>query len=255
MQASLITCTHNSEKTIKDCCLSILAQTYGDIEHIVLDKNSQDETIDIVKQSNIGNQKIIQQKSSGIYGALNEGMRAATGDVIGILHSDDQLLDKNIIKTISEIFLKEKVDILFSNLVYTSGHDTNKIIRRWTTKLDEGYQSNNLILQKIYNGWMPPHPTLFIRKSFIKKNQIFYDESYKISSDYDFIIRLFSIANTRIFFLNKFTIKMRFGGESNKNIKNLTIKMKEDFQILKKNKLNPFKLLLLKNFSKISQFF
>ena len=130
MQASLITCTHNSEKTIKDCCLSILAQTYGDIEHIVLDKNSQDETIDIVKQSNIGNKKIIQQKSSGIYGALNEGIRAATGDVIGILHSDDQLLDKNIIKTISEIFLKEKVDILFSNLVYTSGHDTNKIIRR-----------------------------------------------------------------------------------------------------------------------------
>ena len=102
---------------------------------------------------------------------------------------------------------------------------------------------------------MPPHPTLFIRKSFIEKNEIFYDENFKISSDYDFIIRLFSKANARIFFLNKFTIKMRFGGESNKNIKNLIIKMKEDFQILKKNKLNPFKLLLFKNFSKISQFF
>lgn len=255
MQASLITCTNNSEKTIKDCCLSILNQTYENVEHIILDKNSQDRTIDIVNQSKLENQKIIQQKSSGLYGALNEGMKAATGDIIGILHSDDELLDKDIIKTISKIFVKEKIDILFSNLLYTSKHNTNKIIRKWTTKLNEGYQSNDLILQKIHNGWMPPHPTLFIRKSFIEKNEFFYDENFKISSDYDFIIRLFSNANARIFYLNKFTIKMRFGGESNKNIKNLIIKMKEDFQILKKNKLNPYKLLLFKNFSKISQFF
>lgn len=255
MQASLITCTYNSEKTIKDCCSSILSQSYKDIEHIVMDKNSQDKTINLVKQSKLKNQKIIQQKSSGIYGALNEGLRAAKGDIIGILHSDDEFIDENTIKTIAEIFLNKKIDILFSNLFYTKKHNTKKIIRKWDSNLNEGLQSSKLILKKINQGWSPPHPTLFLSKDFLKNNNILYDENFKISSDYDFIIRLFNITNAKIFFLDRFTIKMRFGGASNRSIKNLIIKTKEDFQILKKNKLNPYKLLFLKNFSKISQFF
>ena len=119
MQVSLITCTYNSEKTIKDCCLSILSQSYENIEHIVLDKQSQDLTLDILFKYKIKNQKIIQQKNSGIYAAINEGIKAAKGDVVGLLHSDDELIERNVIKKISKIFIEKKVDIIFSNLFYT----------------------------------------------------------------------------------------------------------------------------------------
>ena len=255
MQVSLITCTFNSEKTIKDCCLSILSQSYQNIEHIILDKNSQDQTLNNLEQFKTENQKIIQQKSSGIYGALNEGMNLAKGDIIGILHSDDEFMNKDVIKDISNIFLNNKIDLLFSNLVYTKKNNTEKIIRKWESQLNEGIQSSDLITYKIKNGWMPPHPTIFIRKNLLKEINLNYDESYKISSDYDFILKLFNNSKSKIFYLNKFTIKMRFGGTSNKSIKNIIIKMMEDFKILKKHKLNSLKIIFLKNFSKIKQFF
>ena len=107
MQVSLITCTNNSEKTIKDCCLSIFSQTYKDIEHIIIDNNSQDRTINLIKQYGRKDLRIYQQKSSGIYGAINEGMKIANGHIIGFLHSDDQLIDKNVINLISKKFFEE----------------------------------------------------------------------------------------------------------------------------------------------------
>ena len=116
MQVSLITCTNNSEKTINDCCVSIFSQTYDNIEHIILDKNSQDKTISIIKKYERKNLKIYQQKSSGIYGALNEGMKISSGNVVGILHSDDELIDKEIIKIIVQKFLEHNLDILFQML-------------------------------------------------------------------------------------------------------------------------------------------
>ena len=254
MQVSLITCTYNSEKTIKDCCLSILSQSCEDLEHIILDKNSQDKTLNILEQHKIRSQKIIQQKSIGIYGALNEGLKAADGDIIGILHSDDELIDNNIIENIRKIFLNEKVDVLFSNLFYTSKNDTNKIVRKWKSNLTTGIQSNLEIKKKINNGWMPPHTTIFFKKKLLSQVGL-YNENFKISSDYDFIIRLFKTEKIRIFFLNEFTVKMRIGGTSNKNIKNIFIKIIEDLSIIKKNKMNVLKTILFKNFSKISQFF
>jgi len=254
MQVSLITCTFNSEKTIKDCCLSIQSQSCRDFEHIIIDKNSQDQTLAIVKKYKIDSQKIIQQKSAGIYGAINEGLKDASGEIIGILHSDDEFIDNDLIESVRKIFLNEKIDVLFSNLFYTKKNDTNKIIRKWKSNLNPGIQSNLEIEKKINNGWMPPHTTIFLKKKLL--NQVgFYDENFKISSDYDFIIRLFKTKNLRIFFLDRFTIRMRIGGASNKNIKNILIKLSEDFSIIKKNKMNIIKTILFKNFSKISQFF
>ena len=254
MQVSLITCTYNSEKTIKDCCLSILSQSCEDVEHIIVDNNSHDQTLAIAKKYKIRSQKILQQKSIGIYGAINEGLKEASGEIIGILHSDDEFIDNDLIESVRKIFLNEKIDVLFSNLFYTKKNNTNKIIRKWKSNLYPGIQSNLEIEKKIDNGWMPPHTTIFLKKKLL--NQVgFYDENFKISSDYDFIIRLFKTKNIRIFFLDKFTIKMRIGGASNKNIKNILIKLSEDFSIIKKNKMNIIKTILFKNFSKISQFF
>lgn len=254
MQVSLITCTRNSEKTIKNCCLSISSQTHDNIEHIISDKNSQDKTISTIKKYGIKNLIIHEQKSLGIYGAINEGMRKSNGDIIGVLHSDDEFIDKNVIKIICEKFLQENLDVLFSNILYTSQHNTNKIIRKWKSNLKEGVQSNSILSKKINNGWMPPHTAIFFKKDLL--NRIgYYNENFIISSDYDFIIRMFKEKNLKIYFLNKYTIKMRMGGISNKNIQNIFLKMKEDLNIMKKFKLNVFKCIFVKNFSKIKQFF
>ena len=254
MQVSLITCTNNSEETIRDCCLSISSQTYSNIEHIILDNNSKDKTISIIKKYSQKNVKIYQQKSIGIYGAINEGMKISNGNIIGILHSDDELIDKDVISVITQKFINENLDILFSNVYYTKKNDLTKIIRKWKSNLKEGIQSNDILDKKINNGWMPPHTTLFFRKSLLKDIG-YYDESLKISSDYDFIIRLFKRKNLKIFYLNEFTVKMRSGGISNKNIKNIFLKMNEDFNIMKKFKFNAIKTIIVKNLSKIGQFF
>ncbi len=254
MQVSLITCTNNSEKTIKNCCLSVYSQTYNNIEHIVIDKNSQDQTISIIKQYKNKKTKIHYQKGFGIYNALNEGMRLCNGDIIGILHSDDEFVDNEIVSNIALKFKEKNLDILFSNIYYTKKKNTNSIIRDWKSNFEEGVQSNDYLNKEIINGWMPPHPGIFFKKDILSKIG-YFDENFKISSDYDFIIRLFKEKNVKIFFLDKYTIKMRVGGVSNKNIINILIKMSEDFKIMRKFKFSAVKALLLKNLSKVKQFF
>ena len=254
MQVSLITCTNNSEKTIKNCCLSIFYQSYKNIEHIISDKNSKDKTISIIKEYGAKNLVIHEQKGSGIYGALNEGMKLSNGNIIGILHSDDEFIDNDVIKIVTEKFLQNDLDVLFSNIFYTKKNDTSKIIRKWRSDLKEGIQSSDNLNKKINNGWMPPHTAIFFKKSILKKVG-YYDENFIISSDYDFIIRMFRNSDLKIFFLDKFIVKMRAGGISNKNLENIFIKIKEDFNIMKKFKLNAFTCILMKNLSKIKQFF
>ena len=169
MQVSLITCTYNSEKTIKDCCLSIYSQSCTNLEHIILDNNSHDQTLAIAKKYKIKSQRIFQQKSIGIYGALNEGLRKASGEIVGILHSDDEFIENNIIEDVRKIFLDKEIDVLFSNLFYTKKKDTKKIIRKWKSSLLPGIQSNLEIENKINKGWMPPHTTLFFKKELLDK--------------------------------------------------------------------------------------
>ena len=254
MQVSLITCTLNSEKTIKNCCLSISTQSLKNLEHIIIDKNSKDNTLEIAKQFKIKNQKIIQQKSEGIYGALNEGLKITNGEIVGLLHSDDEFINQDFLDNMVSIFTNEKIDIFFSNIFYTKKNDVNKVIRKWVSNLPDGLQKNEVIKKKLSNGWMPPHTTLFIKKSLMEKIG-YYDQNFKISSDYDFIIRLLRIDNIKIYYFNQFTLKMRLGGVSNKGFMNIFNKMREDYKIMKKNKLNPLKGILLKNISKIKQFF
>ena len=254
MQVSLITCTRNSEKTIKNCCLSISSQTHDNIEHIISDKNSQDKTISTIKKYGIKNLIIHEQKSLGIYGAINEGMRKSNGDIIGVLHSDDEFIDKNVIKIICEKFLQENLDVLFQIYFTPVNIILIRLYENGNQILKEGIQSNSILSKKINNGWMPPHTAIFFKKDLL--NRIgYYNENFIISSDYDFIIRMFKEENLKIYFLNKYTIKMRMGGISNKNIQNIFLKMKEDLNIMKKFKLNVFKCIFVKNFSKIKQFF
>lgn len=231
---------------LKDAINSILKQEYPNLELIVCYNTSNDGTenylLSIKKKINI----LFKQKAQGNrYTALNESIKIASGDIIGILHADDFFFKNNVLKMVNENFENNMIDILYSDIVYVTKFH-KKIMRYW--------QSSKFNKINIYFGWTPPHTSIFLKKKIF--NIVgYYKTKHDISSDYDFILRLFKNNKFKFKYLPKILIAMRIGGDSNK-FKNLLIKSYQDFQILKENKIK-FSLLvvLLKILRKIPQFF
>ncbi len=246
MKISIITATYNNETTISESLLSLYSQTYPKVEHIIIDGLSEDKTLNVIKNTPTKYQRIIiSEKDNGIYDALNKGIKIATGEIIGILHADDMLANNDILEKIASIFKKENIDALYGDLVYIAEKNPQKIIRHWKSQ-----QFHYKLLKK---GWMPPHPTLFLRKYIYEKFGLF-DTSFQISADYEFILRIFT-ANIKAFYIPRVIIKMRIGGTSNKSLNNIYIKMREDLKAIKKHQIGNINVLLKKNLSKIPQFF
>ncbi|WP_053976060.1 glycosyltransferase family 2 protein [Mangrovimonas xylaniphaga] len=249
MKVSIITATYNSEATIEGCIKSVLSQDYPNIEYIIIDGNSSDYTLSVVnaykqRHSNI---IVISEPDNGIYDALNKGIKVASGDVVGFLHSDDFFNTKRTIKNIVEEFNKGQIHGVYGNLDYVNSKDSNKIVRHW--------KSQNFSKKLLNRGWMPPHPTVFFKKDVYKKHGLF-NMGFKIAADYDMMLRVFSDESLRFKFLPEVITKMRVGGASNRSLKNIVTKSNEDYIALKKNRLDcPLWSLVLKNFSKIPQFF
>jgi len=226
---------------------SVLEQTYPNIEYILVDGNSTDRTLEIIKQKAIehSNIKFISEKDDGIYDALNKGIKLATGDVIGFVHSDDLLANEHIIQEIANTFIKNNVDGVYGDLHYVSIDNVEKVIRNWRSK---SFKTRLLRL-----GWMPAHPTLFLKSSIYKLKGNF-NLNYQIAADYDFVLRIFSDKNYKFYYLPMVFTKMRIGGASNQSMENIIIKTKEDYVALRKNDISlPFIVILLKNISKIPQ--
>jgi glycosyltransferase len=247
MKVSIITATYNSEATISDCMNSVLNQSYKNIEYILMDGGSQDSSLEIIEKASKLNTNIIfkSEPDKGIYDALNKGIARATGTIIGFVHSDDFLADNDVIANIVEKFNTENADGVYGDLHYVSYENSNKIIRNWVSK-----PYNKKLLK---NGWMPAHPTLFLKKEIYDTYGLF-NMSYKIAADYDFILRVFQQKNLNFCYLKKTLIKMRVGGVSNNSVKNILQKTKEDFQAIKENNIGGFGTILLKNITKIKQF-
>lgn len=247
MKISIITVSFNSAKTIEKTISSVMEQTFDNIEYIIIDGNSGDDTVSIIKRHEKKNIRLISESDKGIYDAMNKGINLATGDVIGFVHSDDLLASPMILENISKIMKEENIDGVYGDLVYVDKTNTNKVIRYWKSKA-----FNSSLLNK---GWMPPHPTLFLRKKVYEKHGYFNLE-YKIASDYDLMLRIFG-DNTLIFkYLPMLITNMRVGGKSNKNFKNIFKKSYEDYRALKTNKIsNPLWVLFQKNIAKLPQFF
>lgn len=247
MKISIITATFNSAKTISDCIASVNYQTHPEIEHIIIDGVSDDNTIAIIKSQSNGLIKLFSGPDKGIYDALNKGIKISTGDIIGFVHSDDQLASSNILETISKIFEDENIDGVYGDLVYVDKEDSFKVIRYW--------KSNEFKSSLINNGWMPPHPTLFLKKEVYQKHG-YFNLNYKIAADYDLILRVFSDNALKFKYLPIVISKMRTGGISNRGIRNILQKSYEDYSLLKTNNIsNPLWVLFKKNCSKLSQFF
>lgn len=246
LKISIITATYNCEDVIESALNSVAEQIYNDIEHIVIDGLSTDRTIQILKNRNV---KLISERDDGIYDALNKGVKISSGDVIGFLHADDEFASRNVISKIAEVFQSDSsVSAVYGDLVYVLRKDSSRIIRYWKSK-----SYNDKLIGK---GWMPPHPTLYVRKDFYQKVGGF-SLNYKIASDYFFILSLFTLPNFKSVHLPEILVKMKLGGESNHSIKAILKKSHEDWSILRKlgfNTIFSLKVLMLKNLSKLNQF-
>jgi glycosyltransferase involved in cell wall biosynthesis len=246
MKISIITATYNSEKNIISALKSVSTQTYNNVEFVIIDGASKDNTVSKIKKSYTGNLKLISEKDKGIYDALNKGIAEASGDVIGFVHSDDFLASKESLSKIAGIFQEEKVDGVYGDLQYVNKEDTSKVIRYWKS---EAFKPE--LLKK---GWMPAHPTLFLKKEVYKKHGLF-NLNYNIAADYDLMLRIFSDPTLKFKYLPEVITKMRIGGASNRSLKNIKLKSQEDLKALRANGIqNPLGVLAYKNLSKLTQF-
>ena len=246
MKVSIITATWNSEATIKFALDSVASQNYPDIEHIIIDGQSQDSTLNLIGSYGFKAVKVVSEADKGLYDALNKGVKLASGDIIGFLHSDDVFANNHVICDLVDTFKNHEIDAVYGDLEYVASENLEKVVRYWKSK--------KFVLSALKKGWMPPHPTFFMKADHYEKLGGF-DLKYKISADYDQLLRCLLSKNFNAFYLPSVITKMRVGGISNRSIKNIKLKMVEDVSIMKKHGISPFKGLLGKNFSKLIQFF
>ena len=246
MKISIITATYNSASNIAECIESLNSQTYTKFDHLIIDGVSKDNTLDIINSIPNRVKKIISEKDNGIYDALNKGLCQEIGDIIGFLHSDDLLASSETLAKIVDLFRKYGVDGVYGDLQYIQKNEPFKVIRHW--------KSRSFSPDLLNKGWMPPHPTLFLRKNVYEKHGGF-NLKYRIAADYDFMIRVLKDETLRFSYLPETITKMRVGGASNRSLKNILQKSKEDLQIINQHRLGGLPVLARKNLSKIGQFF
>ncbi len=245
MKISIITTTYNSSSTIEDTLHSVAQQTYNDVEHIIVDGNSKDNTLDIVnKFTHVSH--IISEDDNGMYDAMNKGIELCEGEVIGILNSDDFYATEEILERVISIFMATDVDAVYGDLHYVKHNNINKIVRYW--------KSGDASKEKFLRGWMPPHPTFFVRKSIYQKYGGF-NTKLKTSADYELMLRLMYKYEIKVAYLPEVLVKMRTGGMSNASLKHRLKANKEDKEAWKLNGLKPkFYMRWLKPLRKIFQY-
>lgn len=247
MKISIITITYNSAATLKDTIESVVNQSYKDIEYIIVDGKSTDRTLDIIDSYKNKISKFISEKDHGLYDALNKGIALATGDVIGILHSDDFYTDRLVIEKLVSQMIKQQADAVYADLYYVDKHDTNKIFRKW--------KSGEYKIGQFLKGWMPPHPTFFVKREYYEKYGKF-NLSFHSAADYELMLRFIHKHHLKLAYLPEFIIRMRVGGKSNVSLKNRIRANKEDRRAWKVNGLKPhIYTLYAKPLRKIVQLF
>ena len=246
MKVSIITVCYQSAHTLGDAIDSVLSQQDVDIEFIVVDGGSSDGTVELLKEYGTRINQWVSERDGGIYDAMNKGVRMATGDWIGFLHADDLLAHSRIIADMLDVVVKTNADVVYGDLVYVQKDNSQQIVRYW--------KSEDFSLRLLPKGWMPPHPTVYVRRELFVKTGLFNVE-YRISADYDFLLRLLSTPSIRVAYIPQIMVRMRVGGASNRSIGNIIRKSKEDYLALRRNHIGGIGALLYKNLSKIGQFF
>lgn len=245
MKISIITAVFNCEATIADSIRSLQSQSYFNIEHVIIDGASTDRTLSVIRDLLDPRSILISEADSGIYDALNKGIANSSGDIIGFLHADDILENSNVVDKVASIFADSKIDAVYGDLVYVKSNDVGKVIRYW--------KSSSYDDDSFSRGWMPPHPTFYVRRSVYERLGNF-DTRYRISSDYDCILRFLTKGNINAVYLPEVLVRMRVGGISNRSFKMIFLKTYEDFKILRGNSVGGIYSLICKNIRKLNQF-
>ena len=245
MKISIVTAVYNSEATVGEAIASVAAQTYPHVEHIIIEGRSTDRSLDAVEAARHARMRVISEADNGIYDALNKGIAASTGDIVGFLHSDDSLAHADVLSRIADAFRPSEIEAVFSDLDYVSRHDTGRVIRHWAT--------GPFNPARLKQGWMPAHPTLYLRRAVYERLGG-YDATFAIAADYDFILRYFTREPGASVYIPEVVYKMRMGGASNRDLARIRRKMAEDYRALRRNKVGGVPTLLMKNMSKLRQF-
>jgi glycosyltransferase involved in cell wall biosynthesis len=247
LKISIITVVYNNIATIEDAINSVLNQDYPNIEYIVIDGKSNDGTLDIINKYRSKIHTVISEPDLGIYDAMNKGINHSTGDIIGILNSDDLYENNTILSTIIKKFeLDKNLDIIYGNLVYVKPNNTQTIVRKWKSK--------NYYPTYFEDGNVPPHPSLFL-KSSVYKNAGNFNLKYKLAADYEYMLRIFKKFTFKIEYLDLYIVRMRLGGATNKSIKNIIKGNKEIIKAWESNSIKiPFLLMPLRLIKRLMQF-
>ncbi len=246
LNISVITAVYNNRETVADALDSTLSQTYSDVDLVVIDGASTDGTQEILQAYRDRLSLLVSEPDKGIYDALNKGIRYATGDVIGFMHSDDVFGDCEVLARIAAAFADPTVQAVYGDLLYVRKDDTSKVVRYW--------RAGEFSSRRLSWGWMPPHPTLYVRRAVYERVGSF-DTRYRIAADYDHILRVFSDPKLNPIYIPEVLVKMRLGGSSNRSLSNVIRKSREDYSALRCNGTGGFGTLIWKNLSKIRQFF
>ena len=245
MKVSIITIAYNSGKSIADAIDSVLGQTYPNIEYIVVDGQSKDDTMDIVRSFGTRITKHISEPDKGIYDALNKGIRLAEGEVVGFLHSDDIFAGPDVIADAVALFSEKQTDSIYGDLQYVYKNDTSRVFRNW--------KAGSFSMQKLRFGWMPPHPTFYVKKQVYDQYGLF-NTDFRIAADYENMLRFLGKHRISTAYLPRVMVKMRVGGASNRSLKNIIQKSSEDLRAMKINNFGNIITLAGKNFRKLNQF-
>ena len=246
MKITLLTPAYKSAATLRDTLESIAAQNYPDLEYIIIDGDSKDGTAEIVAEYPHLVSVFISEPDDGIYDAMNKGLKLATGDIIGILNADDFYAQNNILKKVKAAFTQHQTDTLYGDLQYVHHQHTSKVIRHW--------RAGNFQPSKFLYGWMPPHPTFFVRRQCYQKLGHF-DSSLRTSADYELMLRFLYKHRCSTHYLPEVLVRMRTGGQSNASLRHRIRANREDAMAWRKNKLKPyFFTTWLKPLRKISQY-
>ena len=245
MKISIITVVFNNKDNIQDAIYSVLSQDYDDIEYVIVDGASTDGTVEVIEETikkySDKNIIFVSEKDDGIYDAMNKGIRLADGDIIGILNSDDLYIDDTVLSTVIKEFMAKKVCSIFADLVYARADDLDKIVRY--------YSSVNFHPKKMAYGWMPAHPTFFVKREVYEKYGLFKTD-YMIAADYELIARFLVKNKVSYSYIPKVLVKMRVGGASTEGLKSNWILNREILRACKENYIDTNIIKVLSKYPK-----
>jgi len=245
LHISVITAVLNRAGTLGEALRSVHSQRWPNVEHIVIDGGSTDGTLAVLAAHKAGIAKIVSEPDQGLYEALNKGIRASSGDVIGFMHADDAFASPEALTRIASAFEDPAVGAVYGDLVYVKKGDASRVVRYWRAGQ---YQRTQLT-----QGWMPPHPTFYVRKDVYSRFGVF-DTRYRIAADYENMLRILWRGRVQAAYIPQVLVRMRMGGMSNTSLFNILYKSREDYAALRQNGIGGLQALLLKNVTKLPQF-